>query len=846
MTDPLSIATGVAGVIQLAGLVIGQCYRYGCGVSSAPDEARRLVAEVTSVSGVLVGVQGAVKHGDPSGYQFDGLLQELRSLLQKLSTKLQKDSPDAGLSKGRRTLNRLLWPLRKGETEELVSALERHKNSFSLGLNSISVDMLIDHTTLLDNIADSVSDLSADFRTNQALQERREILDWLSDHQYDAQYRRGCQLHCLDTCTWLLHEPEFQSWMQKRSSLLWMHGQAGSGKTVATSYIINHLSIQSDMQAVRLAYFYYDASTIESLTPQTFFGTIVKQFCAGPGEIPNDISDAYQRAVGRAGTPKQPESKELERFLKLFLEDQSPSIIVIDGLDESPDYGIVCDFLTDCISSGKYPLRVFISSRPEVDLQRRLEPFQEIPVPEDAIENDIGAYIKMRIDSDARLTRMSPKMKVYVEQTLRKDSHAMFRWVQCQLDAISSLRTDAAVKKALKSLPSSLEGSYSRILQNIDLADVDFARRTLLWLAYAVNPLTLPELSQAVVLDSNFDWLDPDATLNDPKDVLEICGSLVSFNTVSETARIAHHSVREYLTDRLSPTSEFSIPAATSHKYIAEVCISYLLLEDFESGPLILGELKWTLENYPLLRYAAQNWPFHVQLSGAEKELQPLILRLMTPQPNENFLFWLQVVLFDSKHGYIPPKSELTSARALYYATSYGLIETVRSLIAMGANLDERAGRFGGAALHAAVWRRRPGILRMLIDAGADVKLRDYNGSTAPDLALWGGSTDLFDMFVDKLNMDTGLARLMQKVLTKRSKALSLTAEEWHIAQKFQDQDRDEDQQGELMKVVNRIYKGAVENVAVASTGQAVQSTVPRTNIADARVVGEGQRFELD
>jgi hypothetical protein len=139
MTDPFSIATGVAGVIQLAGFVIGQCYRYGCGVSSAPEEARRLVSEVTSVSGVLVGVQGVIKHGNPSGYQFESLLRELRSLLQTLSAQLQKQSPDSEKSSGRRTLNRLLWPLRKGETEELVSALERHKNSLSLSLSSISV-----------------------------------------------------------------------------------------------------------------------------------------------------------------------------------------------------------------------------------------------------------------------------------------------------------------------------------------------------------------------------------------------------------------------------------------------------------------------------------------------------------------------------------------------------------------------------------------------------------------------------------------------------------------------------------------------------------------------------------
>jgi len=285
--------------------------------------------------------------------------------------------------------------------------------------------MLVDQTTAMENLTSSVSDLSLDIKSNHALQERRQILDWLSEHQYDAQYRRGCQLHCSDTCAWLLYEEEFQTWLQKRSSLLWMHGQAGSGKTVATSYIINYLSTKVEPQSTRLAYFYYAASTIESLTPETFFGTIIKQCCAEMSTIPEEIASAYQRATLRAGTPKQPSLDDLERFLNLILKDQIPVVIVVDGLDESPDYDIVCDYLTSHVSSGECPLRVFISSRHEVDLQRRLDPFQKIPVPDDAIDGDIGVYIKMRIESDPRLRRMSKKMKDYVEQTLRRDSHAM-------------------------------------------------------------------------------------------------------------------------------------------------------------------------------------------------------------------------------------------------------------------------------------------------------------------------------------------------------------------------------------------------------------------------------------
>lgn len=139
MTDPLSVITGVAGIISLAGAVIGQCYRYGCGVSGAPEEAKRLVSEVTGLSGVLVGVQSLVKQSDLPGYQIANSLKECKIVLETLSSNLRKYSPGSSSSSGKRVMNRLLWPLRKTEMEELISTLERHKNSLSLSLDSLSV-----------------------------------------------------------------------------------------------------------------------------------------------------------------------------------------------------------------------------------------------------------------------------------------------------------------------------------------------------------------------------------------------------------------------------------------------------------------------------------------------------------------------------------------------------------------------------------------------------------------------------------------------------------------------------------------------------------------------------------
>ncbi|OAL26726.1 hypothetical protein AYO22_04079 [Fonsecaea multimorphosa] len=788
MTDPFSLITGVAGLLSLAGTVISQCYCYGCAVAEAPDEARRLVSEVTSLNGILLGVQGLATQMDLPVYQLESSLKNCKVVLDTVSTKLHKFSPNSSKSPGKRAISRLLWPLRKNETEELVSAVERHKNSLSLSLSSLSVEALMSQSATLETVSETLTEI----KYKNAEQERRDILHWLCEHNYEAQFQRAHQLHCKNTCNWLLHDPAFLDWSNARSSLLWMHGQGGSGKTIATSYLIHHLlDIKPDDSL--LAYFYYDASTIESLTPQTFFGAVVKQFCSELPQLPAHIIDAYRRASSRLGSPSQPSLMELKTFLQQLLESTNSATVVVDGLDESPDYSMVGDFLTSIVRSGKYALRVFVSSRPEVDLRRYLVEFPNIPVPEEAIEQDISVYIKMRICSDPRLRRMSENMKAFVERTLRTDANGM-------------LRTDAALKRALTQLPPSIEGSYLRIIDSIAREDIPFATRTLLWLAHASTPLTLPELAEAVVLEPDFDELDPDSKLNDPNDVLEICRSLIAFHPISQTARLAHHSVREFLTGRLDSSSEFYIPAQASHRTIAEVCIRYMLLEDFSAGPLFKADFMWTLSEFPLLRYAAQNWPFHVQMSGAETDLLPLIRRLMTTRSNPKFLFWLQVVLFDSWHGFVHPDTDLQSARPLYYAASYGLTETVRSLATEGADLDERAGRYGGTALHAAVWRKKPEIIDILLDAGADPSIKDYNGATPAELSLFSGNKRYNRLHVEKRSKGQ-LAPFDESVVRLREKELAVP-----MSGEFElDQEKKNDQKPakRSLRVVNATHDDA-------------------------------------
>ena len=174
-------------------------------------------------------------------------------------------------------------------------------------------------------------------------------------------------------------------------------------------------------------------------------------------------------------------------------------------------------------------------------------------------------------------------------------------------------------------------------------------------------------------------------------------------------------------------------------------CLTYLLMEDFQKSEPNNVDLDSVLQKYPFLRYAARFWPIHVAQSGAEKEMQPLIQRLMTPKPNRSFLFWIRIIVTVSRTG--PYRN--FRPHPLYYAASWGLRETVSSLLAQGASIDDRAGGYQGTALHAACFRGHPKVLKLLLEHGADVFIQDSQKINVFHLADWCGVPEVIELLID-------------------------------------------------------------------------------------------------
>jgi len=141
-----------------------------------------------------------------------------------------------------------------------------------------------------------------------------------------------------------------------------------------------------------------------------------------------------------------------------------------------------------------------------------------------------------------------------------------FRWAVCQIDILSRLKSQTAVRKALLELPETLDATYERILDAIPMEHHEFARATLAILAAQSDLGTTqaqmkPKVLLGLVLRTLGMGMSSDHFYN-ILDIREICGCLVTFTTVrtdyrtwdysrlagpdKEVVLLAHYTVKEF------------------------------------------------------------------------------------------------------------------------------------------------------------------------------------------------------------------------------------------------------------------------------------------------------------
>ena len=186
--------------------------------------------------------------------------------------------------------------------------------------------------------------------------------------------------------------------------------------------------------------------------------------------------------------------------------------------------------------------------------------------------------------------------------------------------------------KALSFLPKELDETYDHTMKRIRsqrTSAIRLAEQVLAWISNARRPLSVEELQHALVVEPGDvgtchtlipenalltvefaqKKFDVDKIVAEEK-ILSVCAGLVTVDRESKVIRLVHYTTQDYFQRvcmKLFPTIQLEI---------AEACITYLELDEFESNAFtqeeeeirVMGELCST---YPILDYAGKNWGHH-------------------------------------------------------------------------------------------------------------------------------------------------------------------------------------------------------------------------------------------
>lgn len=541
-----------------------------------------------------------------------------------------------------------------------------------------------------------------------------------------------------------------------------------------------------------VVFFYCNRNDSQRRDPTAILQALVKQMSHALPGLPKAVVAVYEKTKEPVPLGFQESHNMLVSLLDIFPR----TTIIIDALDESDpiERCRLLEVLNNVVQSSAGVVKIFVSSRDDVDIQLRLEKVPNLYIEAQDNEEDIKRFINREMaDSikNGRLTRLPAEVKDKIVSTLVSKAGGMyvfrsgflcflvlirsrFQWVNLQIPYLNAMRFDDDIMDSLGKLPRTLKAAYSQIL---DVMREGTPRewavtvRALMWMISSQIPLT-QQLWAELTYWPNTVPTDGVTTL------FELCRHLVTSNSQSKHVSFAHLSVREYLETEFTPED--------SNFMAGQCCLS--ILDSTIVAIMPYRPSEWA----PLTYYAFRYWPVHLNLSypATEHMRKPLLDDLKrflgtSAVPGQRYCRWISV-LSDSSYnnpGYqvVDPKinslrypsgdrqlntfdyevqdwrrdlsSDLASTppNPLFVACYYRFGEELHDMFACN-NLDIRStNNEGETLLHVASSSGNDWVVDTLLNAGADPHFLVVDRLRTPlDYSFFSGNKGIVAQFLKR------------------------------------------------------------------------------------------------
>ena len=293
-----------------------------------------------------------------------------------------------------------------------------------------------------------------------------------------------------------------------------------------------------------------------------------------------------------------------------------------------------------------------------------------------------------------------------------------------QIQAILNEPTPGEMEDALAALPMTLHEAFSNTVSRIQGqlgGRKRLAMDTLSWISHATRPLLISELSEALAIRSGQSHLNSKYRPSQ-KLMIECCMGLVVVDEQSKTIRLVHYTVQEFFRERqreIFPNGE---------ELLAEKCLTYLLYDVFATGCCPDEEnILDRLDLHGFYSYCASEWGYHVRESQSLK-INEMTLQFLRSQPHKAASTQVYQYNLGVKEVYWEP-IEVNSVTELDMTCYFGLENVAKDLLDSGTVDVNHATHIGTTAIVRAASTGHPGLVRMLLDRGADPTLANWYGN---------------------------------------------------------------------------------------------------------------------
>lgn len=294
-------------------------------------------------------------------------------------------------------------------------------------------DQISDVASKMDNLAISVQADKAQIidAIDSAAQPIKTVTDYVDAKEMDEVLRWYSTVPCQSTHDkvhehivegtghWLLNHPFVTRWISsKSSSLLWLHGTMGMGKSSLVSIVIEHLqSLANPTTSPPPAFFYFVRGS-EQTSDRHMLATAARQLAnLNKGQQLLRKAKSIQVKHARNGVENASDlpSKKLGDIV-LDMTAEYPAVwLIIDALDECDDAVDVLDNLKRIMDESSVPVKVFISSREHHELESLYKEYDNINVHDGRLSGDLAAFV------DAKMNELIRKRKLLGSIAGRRD-----------------------------------------------------------------------------------------------------------------------------------------------------------------------------------------------------------------------------------------------------------------------------------------------------------------------------------------------------------------------------------------------------------------------------------------